>query len=127
MGTLILTYPAKGDAEGRLEGKFLQLRLDGRDCLLFAASARFRYHNQILARFLSDRGILHRWEGEFRLVLDQADLSVTGGGRFQLDSDRKSLYVWDNSSVYGRFDAAQLAEQLASAGAPWSGLALSVG
>ena len=126
MGTLIVTYPAEGDDRGRLEGKFVQLRLEGRDCLLFAAATRYRYHNQILARFLSDQGIAIRWEGDTWQVVDQVGLSVTGGGRFQLDPDRRSLFVWDSSSAYGRFDAARLADQLRAGGTPWDRLELTV-
>ena len=126
MATLIVTYPAEADGQGWLEGKFVQLRLAGRDCLLFAAATRYRYHNQILARFLSDQGIAIRWEGDTWQIVDPAGLTVTGGGRFQLDPDSRSLCVWDNSSAYGRFDAARLADQLRSGGTPWDRLELTV-
>ncbi len=127
METVILTYPAQIEDDAPLEGKFLQLRLAGRDCLLFAAATEHRYHNQILARFLSEHGIPHRWEGEEKLVVDHPELAVTGGGRFRLDPTQHTLHVWDDSSVYGRFDASALSAQLAAADQPWHGLALSVG
>ncbi len=127
METVILTYPAQIEDDAPLEGKFLQLRLAGRDCLLFAAATEHRYHNQILARFLSEQGIPNRWEGAENLVVDHPELAVTGGGRFRLDVSCESLCVWDDSSVYGRFDPSRLAAQLAAAGPPWGRLALSVG
>ena len=127
METVILTYPAQIEDDAPLEGKFLQLRLAGRDCLLFAAVIEHRYHNQILARFLSEQGIPHRWEGAENLVVDHPGLAVTGGGRFRLDPTQHTLHVWDDSSVYGRFDASALSAQLAAADQPWHGLALSVG
>jgi len=47
-------------------------------------------------------------------------------GRFRLDLSTKELQVWDASSVYGRFDASALPEQLAAADTPWQELTLSV-
>ncbi len=127
MRTLILTYPAPFEDDAPLEGKFLQLRLAARDYILCATVTECRYHNQILARFLSEQGVPHRWEGEEKLVVDRPELTVTGGGRFRLDVTRELLHVWDDSSVYGRFDPSRLAAQLAAAGPPWDRLVLSVG
>ena len=109
MHTLIQTYPTPMEDDASLEGKFLQLRLAARDYILFATAAECRYHNQILARFLSEQGIPHRWEQAVNLVVDQPGLAVIGGGRFRLDVNRESLHVWDDSSVYGRFDSSRLA------------------
>jgi len=126
MRTLILTYPTPMEDGASPEGKFLQLRLAARDYILFATATECRYHNQILARFLSERGIPHRWEQAENLVVDHPELAVTGGGRFRLDVIRESLHVWDDSSVYGRFDPSRLAVQLAAAGPPWDRLALDI-
>ena len=126
MRTLILTYPTPMEDDAPLEGKFLQLRLAARDYMLFATATECRYHNQILARFLSEKGIPHCWEGEEKLVVDHPELAVTGGGRFRLDPTRQTLRVWDESGVYGRFDPLRLAAQLAAAGPPWDRHALSV-
>jgi hypothetical protein len=127
MHTLILTYPTPMEDDASLEGKFLQLRLAARDYILFATATECRYHNQILARFLSEQGIPHCWEQAVNLVVDHPELAVIGGGRFRLDVNRESLHVWDDSSVYGRFDSSRLAVQLAAAGPPWNRLALGVG
>ncbi len=127
MRTLIMTYPTPMEDDAPLEGKFLQLRLAARDYILFATATECRYHNQILARFLSEQGIPHRWEGAENLVVDHHGLAVTGGGRFRLDPTQHTLHMWDDSSVYGRFDASALSAQLAAADQPWHGLALSVG
>jgi hypothetical protein len=127
VGTSILTYPHPIADTAPVEGKFVQLRLAGRDVLLFAAASEHRYHNQILGRFLSAQGIPHRWEGAEKLVVDDPSLAVLGGGRFRLDLPDQRLRVWDASGVYGRFDGEVLSAQLASADPPWRGLALSVG
>jgi hypothetical protein len=122
----ILTYPIRIRDDVPVEGKFLQIRLGSRDYLIFAAAGEHRYHNQILARFLSQQGIPHHWEGAERLVVSHSQLAVAGGGRFRLDPVQESLRVWDSSSVYGRFDAARLAAQLAGGGSPWDRLALLI-
>ncbi|MEN8131909.1 MAG: hypothetical protein ABFS45_17355 [Pseudomonadota bacterium] len=127
MRSLVLIYPTPMADDVPMEGKFLQLRLAARDYILCATAIECRYHNQILARFLSEQGLPHRWEGDEKLVVDRSELAVTGGGRFHLDLMRESLHVWDDSSVYGRFDPSRLAAQLAAAGPPWERLVLSVG
>jgi hypothetical protein len=127
MGTIVLTYPSPIEAQSPAEGKFLQLSWGREEFLLFAAAEDLRYHNQVLGRFLSEQGIPHHWEDEERLVFADPELAVVGGGRFRLDLADKTLQVWDTSGVYGRFDEAALSAQLAAAGGPWDGLALSVG
>jgi hypothetical protein len=126
MQTLILIYPKSLEHDVPLEGKFLHLRLAARDYLLCATATECRYHNQLLARFLSEQGIPHCWEGGEKLVVDHPELEVIGGGRFRLDLIRETLHVWDDSSVYGRFDPSRLAVQLATAGPPWARLVLSI-
>ncbi len=126
MRTLVLTYPTEIDREAPLEGKFLQLRWAGREYLLFASADEHRYHNQLLARFLSEQGVPHHWEDSENLIVDHPDLTVMGGGRCCLDLQTKTLRVWDESSVYGRFDASELCAQLAAADPTWQRLSVSV-
>lgn len=126
MNPITLAYPERMAGGRSMEGKFLQLTLTGRHFLLFATTTEHRYHNQLLARFLAEHAIPHHWANTHRLVVDFPGLVVTGGGRFRLDPLRKVLRVWDESSVYGRFDPSQLAAQLASAGPPWDRLTLDV-
>ena len=115
---------ARQAGEPPLEGKFLQLSLSGREYLLFAAASEYRYHKQILARFLSEQAIPYRWEGTANLVVEQPELAVQGGGRFRLDANRECLNLWDESGVYGPFDPSRLAMQLSAAGPPWNRLVL---
>jgi hypothetical protein len=75
---------------------------------------------------LAEQEIPYRWEDSESLVAGHPELTVLGGGRFCLDLRPKTLRVWDASSVYGRFDASALSEQLAAADSPWKGLTISV-
>jgi len=92
MHTLILTYPTPMEDDASLEGKFLQLRLAAQDYILFATATECRYHNQILARFLSEQGIPHCWEQGVNLVVDHPELAVIGGGRFRLRLCENSIH-----------------------------------
>ena len=124
MQTLVVTYPPMDGDLRSMQGKLLQVRLPDRDCLVLAASQACSYHNQALARLLTEQAIPCRWESAAVLVWEHPEVQVIGGGRFQLLADRQAIRVWDSSGVYGPFDPQRLADQLQHAPAPWSGLRL---
>ncbi len=115
-----------GTDPGTCQGKFLQLVLHGQDYLVFSPESLHRYHNQILARFLHDKGIAHHWATEERLVFDTTEAQVSGGGRFRLSRDEGTLELWDDSHVYGRFHDHGLKEHIAHAGHTWSGYRVTI-
>lgn len=108
------------------EGKFLQLVLRGKEYLVFAPKSLHRYHNQILAHFLSDRAIPHEWIAEQELKVFEPDVQVMGGGRFRADFENATLDLWDNSQAYGRFDDRDLAAGIAQADHPWNRLSVHI-
>lgn len=114
-------YPPElaGDDRAVAEGKFLQLRWEGREYLLFARRDRYSYHNQMLARFFQEHGLPHRWLDETRLDFALPAFSVTGGGRFRYTASPPRLELWDDSHAYGRFDASELADRLRESGHPF--------
>lgn len=109
-----------------LAGKFLQLTWRDREYLIFAPFELHRYHNQILGHFLEDNGIAHRWVDVETLEVKDAELRVIGGGRFRLGHTRKTLDLWDDSQVYGRFDKTGLADRIATADHTWSGFEIGI-
>jgi len=113
------------DAAEPVLGKFVQLRIDAGVVVVFGTGRGLAYHNQILARFLADRGVPHRWPTVERLEFDRR-VEVFGGGRFRLDMTNGALDVWDNSSVFGRFCERDLPWQLRSAAPPWNRLRLEI-
>ncbi len=116
-----------GRLPARMEGKFLQLRLDGQEWLVFAPRARHRYHNQILAELLGERGTPYVWEdGRTVLGFHDPGVEVIGGGRFAADTEAGTLLLWDDSRAYGRFDERGLAGRIAAAGHPWSRFAVTI-
>ncbi|PLX84107.1 MAG: hypothetical protein C0617_09245 [Desulfuromonas sp.] len=127
--TAILRYPAPAETglPAEEEGKFLQIVWRGREHLLFAPAEVHRYHNQILARFLQENAIAHRWVTEEKLEVDSPDLAVTGGGRYRAEVEGKVLELYDDSQAYGRFDEGGLAERVAASGGLWSGYDIRIG
>ena len=123
-GTIIKNY-CEPDRDV-CQGKFVQLLLDGREHLVFAPSEVHRYHNQILARFLEENTVVHRWVSRERLEFDSSEVRVIGGGRFRVNRQAKRLELWDNSQAYGRFDEKGLAEKLAGTGHPWGGFDVTI-
>ena len=106
--------------ETSCQGKFLQLVLERQDYLVFSPGSLHRYHNQMLARFLEGKSVAHHWITQERLEYDTSKLEVLGGGRFRADREARTLELWDDSHVYGRFENQGLAESIAHTGHPWS-------
>jgi hypothetical protein len=123
---VIVYQEAADEGAGRMEGKFLQLTLRGQAYLLFAPTTVHRYHNQLLARFLGERRIPHRWATPETLVIGSDEVVVHGGGRFRVDPAARLLTLWDNSQAYGRFDARRIAAQLADSGHAWGGFEIRI-
>ncbi len=115
-----------GTDPGTCQGKFLQLALHGQDYLVLSPGSLHRYHNQILAHFLHDKGVAYHWATDERLEYDTAEAQMRGGGRFRLSRDEKTLELWDDSHVYGRFDDHRLVEAIAHARHPWSGYRVTI-
>lgn len=125
--SIIRSYPESLLDTGTVsEGKFLRLTLAGKPYLLFARADTHHYHNQILAHFLAERNLAHHWEDAEHLIFNEPDLVLQGGGRFRYAADENSLRLWDNSSLYGRFDERELSDCLDRAPLPWDKLNLSI-
>ncbi len=116
----------EGASWAKIEGKFLQLQLGTSEILLFAAPELYAYHNQILARFLQERSIPHKWAEQGKLEYDCSELLVIGGGRFRVSLTDRTLTLWDNSQAYGRFRASGLEQKIALASHPWSGYTVRI-
>jgi hypothetical protein len=122
MSVVIIDYPLPESAANPTdyEGTFLQLRWRGQEYLVFAPQTLHRYHNQLLAHFLTDHAIPHRWLNQETLQVDEPELAVSGGGRFRVNTLTETLRLWDNSQAYGRFEESGLPDKIAGAGHLWS-------
>jgi len=120
--TIILSYLTASNGEG----KFIQFMLGGREYLVFAPRELHRFYNQILAHFLAERSLPHRWKDAQSLEIEAPDLTVIGGGKFRVNMETKTLELWDDSQVYGRFDERGLAQRIGTTDHPWSGYIIQI-
>jgi hypothetical protein len=122
LASKIISYPPweQLSPDGETLGKFIQFRWRGIEYLLFATRETHRFHNQMLAHFLDEHSLPHRWLDDQHLEIEADDLQIIGGGRFRLVQGENLLELWDNSQAYGRFDEEGLAEKIRTAGHPWS-------
>lgn len=129
MSTTRILYYGPGEVSPpghETRGKFIQLRWQDQEHLVFAPFEQHRYHNQLLARFLTDHGAEYRWARQDSLEFDLPALEVIGGGRFHLDPRAGTLSLWDESQAYGRFDGRGLEQRIAAAGSPWDSLRVRI-
>ena len=125
MDTVIVAYQQPASASVQ-QGKFPQLRWQGRQYLLFAPLASYRYHNQLLACFLRDHDLACQWTSPEHLQINAPDVEVLGGGRFRVDPAAGTLALWDDSHAYGRFRQADLEAGIAAADHSWSGFHITI-
>lgn len=96
-------------------GKFVQIRNGNALYLVLSPKEFTKYHANIVERFCMDKGV----EGSYNAkrdtftITDQA-WQVIGGGKFERDSNKIAVKLYDNSMAYGKFDATGLKEMLGS-------------
>ncbi len=120
MKTVFIDYSGLYYSEGkdapipdRRSGKFVQLRKGDVEYLVFSPSGLTAYHADIVERFCRDRDI----DGVYNPVKKRFDIrdpgwTVKGGGKFEIDGQRKRLRLYDNSMAYGRFDSRGLRQKI---------------
>jgi hypothetical protein len=112
---LFFTAVAKTPVPPAVGGKFVQLRNDVTEYLVFSPREFTKYHAGVVERFCLDKGIEGSYDPE-RKRFDITDKAwvVTGGGKFELDRDRMTVRLFDDSMAYGKFAREGLAEKLLS-------------
>lgn len=126
--TVILAFPAPHGPPNRAEyrGKFLPRTLRDVQYPILAPGGLYRFHNQILAQFLTEQNIPHRRANDQTLEMTAPDLAVIGVGKFRVNTENKIPEVWNDSQAHGHFDERGLPEKTASAHHPWSALKFRV-
>lgn len=120
---IIESYPPvkQLDNENEIQGQFVQLLWQGKEYLLFSAKAIHRFHHQMLAYFLADHGVPHRWVDDKTLYVDPREVGITSSGHFRLDKNRNLLEIWgDKSQGFDRFKEAGIRSKIHGARHPWS-------
>lgn len=94
-------------------GKFVQIRNDETEYLVFSPKEMTSYHAGIMELFCEERGIAGAYEGEDkRYNVFDPQWVVIGGGKFEIDTEKKTLRLYDNSMAYGRFKVTGLKERI---------------
>jgi hypothetical protein len=112
---LFFTTIAKTPVPPVVGGKFVQIRNDETEYLVFSPQEFTKYHAGIVERFCLDKGIEGNYDQERKRydVYDQA-WSVVGGGKFELDRGRMTIRLFDDSMAYGKFNGEGLSEKILS-------------
>ncbi len=104
---------AKTDPPAVRKGKFVQLRHDDTEYLVFSPKEYSPYHSDIIERFCRERSIDGAYkEGKKRFDIHDSDWVVQGGGKFEIDETKRHIRFYDNSMAYGRFDERGLEEKV---------------
>ncbi len=97
-----------------LAGKFVQIKKNETEYLVFAPKEFAAYHANLVEQFCKDRGLkgVHG-EGK-RFVIHDPGWAVVGGGKFEMDKAKKLIRLYDNSMAYCRFESKGLKEKILS-------------
>ncbi|MBI5102937.1 MAG: hypothetical protein HZB33_14040 [Nitrospirae bacterium] len=98
-------------------GKFVQLRdvCNDREFIILSPVKLSTYHADIVERFCGLNKLPGVWNpGRTNFRIQDPCWSVVGGGRWAIDTVKKTLDLDSSSQAYGRFDSAGLKKRLLS-------------
>jgi hypothetical protein len=104
---------AKTAMPDKLAGKFVQIRNNNKEYLIFSPKEFTPYHANLVERFCLEKGLSGSYniEGKRFDIHDPAWI-IVGGGKFEIDKTEKYIRLYDNSMAYGRFDSRGLKEKI---------------
>ena len=105
--------PAKAEVSSKRSGKFIQIRKDDTEYLIFSPKQLAPYHTDLVERFCQEEGIEGAFDGAVkRFEIHDPAWVIAGGGKFEIDRAKKYIRLYDNSMAYGKFDLAGLKEKI---------------
>jgi hypothetical protein len=109
------TAMAKTPVPPVVGGKFVQIKNEETEYLVFSPKEFTKYHAGIVERFCLDKGMEGGYDSERKRfdIFDRAWI-VSGGGKFELDRGRMTVRLYDESMAYGKFDRTGMAEKVLS-------------
>jgi hypothetical protein len=94
-------------------GKFVQIRNGDLLYLVFSPKEFTKYHANIVERFCMDKGIEGSYDArKEKFTIHDQVWEIIGGGKFERDTNKKAIKLYDNSMAYGKFDATGLKEMV---------------
>ncbi len=110
---LYYQHTAETAVPEKRNGKFVQIRNNDNEYLVFSPKELAPFHSDIVKRFCMEKGIGGAFDDERkRFIISDPAWTVIGGGKFELDTVKKRLRLYDNSMAYGKFDAKGLAGEM---------------
>lgn len=104
---------AKSTVPHKQNGKFVQLRHNDAEFLVFSPRGLTSYHADIVERFCKEKGIPGVYDAPAkRFVVHDPTWIIVGGGKFEIDEVAKYILLYDNSMAYGRFDSDGLRDRI---------------
>jgi hypothetical protein len=112
---LYYTAITKTGVPAARSGKFVQIRHESTEYLVFSPKDFTKYHANIVERFCLDKGIEGGYDsGGKRYDISDRAWIVAGGGKYEIDAGKKIIKLFDNSMAYGKFDIQGLREKILS-------------
>ena len=106
---------AKTAVPDKRTGKFVQIRNNDTEYLVFSPKELTPYHAGLVERFCAEKGLRGSYDDKNKsFAVHEPDWVVMGGGKFEIDKTEESIRLYDNSMAYGRFDSKGLREKIQS-------------
>lgn len=120
MKTVLIDYAeeyylntAKTPLPDRSAGKFVQLRNNKTEYLVFSPKELSPYHADIIERFCRQKGIAGVYNRAHKsFEIHEPDWVIIGGGKFDFDKKGKHIRLYDDSMAYGKFETEGLLERI---------------
>jgi len=110
---LYFTAIAETSEPAVTSGKFVRIRNEAEDYLVFSPKEFSKYHANIVERFCLDKGIEGSYDAKRKRydIIDQSWV-ILGGGKFEKCRHRKVIRLYDDSMAYGKFEKKGLREAI---------------
>ena len=106
---------AKTTVPDRRSGKFVQIRNNETEYLVFSPKELTPYHADLVERFCAEKRLAGSYnEKNKSFVIHETAWIIAGGGKFEIDDAEKFIRIYDNSMAYGKFDSRGLREKIHS-------------
>ena len=107
-------------------GKFVQIRNGNTLYLILSPKEFTKYHANIVERFCMEKSIEGRDDVKReKFTITDQEWEIIGGGKFESDTNKKAIKLYDNSMAYGKFNATGL-EKIIGAFPEFSGYTTSI-
>ena len=96
-------------------GKFVQIENSNIRYLVLSPKEFTKYHANIVERFCMDKGVEGNYDSrKEKFFIQDLSWKIIGGGKFEHDSNKKTIKLSDNSMAYGKYKREGLRETLSA-------------